>query len=225
MNRMLCALAFGAILLASPAALADQAVSVGGAMALLNKPATPSASLILIPGGDGHLGVNVDGSFSGLRDNQLVRTRKAYLAHGLATLTIDSGVNVAEAVAYMRKVARPVVVAGTSRGTLRVPSALAGKPDGIVLTAGFLDQVKSAIGSPGSLPRTLIVHHRQDGCRSTPPSAVEPFRAWGGSRVRVAWMEGGLSSGDPCKARAHHGFNGLDRLVVSTVAQFAVSAR
>lgn len=161
MNRMLCALAFGAILLASPAAWADQAVSVGGAMALLN-------------------------------------------------------------VAYMRKVARPVVVAGTSRGTLRVPSALAGKPDGIVLTAGFLDQVKSAIGSPGSLARTLIVHHRQDGCRSTPPSAVEPFRAWGGSRVRVAWMEGGLSSGDPCKARADHGFNGL---VVSTVAQFAVSAR
>jgi hypothetical protein len=41
----------------------------------------------------------------------------------------------------------------------------------------------------------------------------------------VAWMEGGLSSGDPCKARAHHGFNGLDRLVVSTVAQFAMSAR
>jgi hypothetical protein len=30
MNRMLCGLAFGAIVLAAPAALADQAVSVGG---------------------------------------------------------------------------------------------------------------------------------------------------------------------------------------------------
>ena len=224
MNRMLCGLAFGAILLAAPAALADQAVSVGGAMGLLNKPANPRACVVLIPGGDGHLGVNVDGSFSGQRDNQLVRTRKAYLAHGVVTLTIDSGVNVAQAVSFMRKVARPVVVVGTSRGTLGVPGALAGKPDGIVLTAGFLDQVKSDIGPPGALPRTLIVHHRQDGCRLTSPSAVEPFRAWGGSRVRVVWMEGGLSSGDPCKARAYHGFNGLDRLVVSTVAQFALSA-
>jgi hypothetical protein len=216
-------LILGAVLLAPPAAWADQAVQVGGAMALLNKPAAPRASVILIPGGNGYLGVQADGSFNGLRGNQLVRTRKAYLAYGVASLTIDNGVNVAEAVAYMRKIARPVVVAGTSRGTLRVPDALPAKPDGIVLTAGFLDNVKSQIGSPGALPRTLIVHHRRDGCRFTPPTAVEPFKAWGGARVRVVWMEGGSNSGNPCEARAHHGFNGLDGRVVSTVAQFATS--
>lgn len=73
MTRVLWALFACAILAPSPA-IADQAVSVGGAMALLNKPAAPRASAILIPGGDEALGVRPDGSFSGLKGNQLVRT-------------------------------------------------------------------------------------------------------------------------------------------------------
>jgi hypothetical protein len=205
--------------------MADQAVTVGGGLALLNKPAAPRASAILIPGGDGILNVRPDGTFSGLKGNQLVRTRKAYLAHGVATLTIDRGVNVAAAVAYMRKVASPVVVVATSRGTLRVPGALAGKPNGVVLTAGFLSEVQSQVGSAGALPRTLIVHHKQDGCRFTPPSAVGPFKAWGGAKVSVIWMEGGRDTGDPCQARSYHGFNGLDGRVVASVARFALSAK
>jgi hypothetical protein len=99
-------------------------------MGLLNKPANPRASVVLIPGGDGHLGVNVDGSFSGLRDNQLVRTRKAYLAHGVVTLTIDSGVNVAEAVSFMRKVARPVVVVAPAAAPSGCPARLLENPTG-----------------------------------------------------------------------------------------------
>ena len=63
----------------------------------------------------------------------------------------------------MRKIASPVVVVGTSRGTLRVPQSFGAKPNGIVLTAGFLNEVRSQIGSAGALPRTLIVHHRNDG--------------------------------------------------------------
>ena len=224
MTRVLWALFACAILAPSPA-IADQAVSVGGAMALLNKPAAPRASAILIPGGDGALGVRPGGSFSGLKGNQLVRTRKAYLAHGIATLTIDNGVNVAEAVNYMRKIASPVVVVGTSRGTLRVPQSFGAKPSGIVLTAGFLNEVRSQIGSAGALPRTLIVHHRNDGCRFTPPSGVEPFKAWGGGKVTVVWMQGGIDSGNPCQARGYHGFNGQDGRVVSTIANFARSGK
>src|SRR6266851_4584636 len=49
---------------------------------------------------------------------------------------------VAAAVTYMRQVARTVVVVGTSRGTLRVPASLSARPDGIVLTSGFLDNVR-----------------------------------------------------------------------------------
>jgi hypothetical protein len=207
---------------ATATARADQAVQVGGAWALLNAPAGGAkASAILIPGGDGELGVKPDGSFSALKGNQVVRTRKAYLGHGIATLTIDSGVNVAAAVAYMRKLGGPVAVVATSRGTLRVASALSAKPDSIVLTAGFLDDVRGAVGSPSRLPRTLVVHHRQDGCKKTPPRAVEPFKAWGGAKVTVVWKSGGVNEGDPCQAKGYHGFSGLDGEVVSTVASFA----
>lgn len=210
------------LVLALPVAVhADEAVQVGGALGLLNKPVAPKASVILIPGGDGVMGIRADGSFSALRGNQLVRTRKAYTGHDVATLTVDSGVNVAAAVAYMRKIASPVAVVATSRGSLRVPGALSGKPDAVVLTAAFLDEVRSTMGSPGALPRTLVVHHRQDGCRKTPPSGVAPFKAWGGSKVTVVWKEGGSNTGDPCQAKGYHGFNGLDGDVVSTVAQFA----
>jgi hypothetical protein len=38
-------------------------------------------------------------------------------------------------------------------------------------------------------------------------------------------MDGGMDSGNPCQARAYHGFNGLDGRVVSTVAQFALSRK
>jgi hypothetical protein len=202
-------------------ALAEEAVSVGGALALLNKPAAPHAAIILIPGGDGRLSVRADGTFGGLQGNQLVRTRKAYLGHGIATLTLDLGVDAAAAVRYMRSISRKVVVVGTSRGTLRIPGALPAQPDGIVLTSGFLDDVRSAIGSSAALPRTLIVHHKRDGCRFTPPGAVAPFKAWGGAKVQVAWLDGGTAVGNPCRARGYHGFNGIDGSVVAVVAQFA----
>jgi hypothetical protein len=214
-----------AALLVPVAASAEEAVSVGGALALLNKPASPRAGVILIPGGNGVMNIRPDGTFGGLGGNQLVRTRKAYAAHGIASLTIDKGVSVAAAVTYMRGITSSVVVVGTSRGTLRVPAALSAQPSGIVLTSGFLDNVRSSIGSPGALPATLVVHHRRDGCHVTPPGAVEPFKAWGGGKVRVVWMEGGSNVGDPCEARAYHGFNGLDGQVVSTIAQFAGSVR
>jgi hypothetical protein len=210
---------------ATATAAAEEVVSVGGGLALLNRPASARAGVILIPGGNGALGVRADGSFTGLHGNQLVRTRKSYMAYGIATLTIDQGVDVATAVTYMRQIARTVVVVGTSRGTLRVPASLSARPDGIVLTSGFLDNVRSSIGSPAALPPTLVVHHREDGCSATTPAAVDPFKAWGGAKVRVTWMNGGANAGNPCEAMAHHGFSGLDGRLVATVAQFTRSVR
>jgi hypothetical protein len=125
----------------------------------------------------------------------------------------------------MRNVAPKVVVAGTSRGTLRAPDGLSAQPNGLVLTAAFLPDVRSKVGSAASLPPTLVIQHRKDGCRHTLPGNVEPFQAWGGAKVKVIWMDGGVSVGDPCEAKAYHGFNGLDGQVVSAVAQFAKSVR
>ena len=212
----------------SPAS-ADETVSVGGSRAVLIKPKAPRASVILLPGGDGAIRAGDNGDINGLRGNQLVRTRHAYAARGLAVLVADAGTDLKSAVDYMAAIKRPVTVVGTSRGTLRAAEGIArgARPDALVLTSGFLSpdsgsgsNVMSILGSPAALPRTLVIHHRQDGCRVTLPAGVDPFIKWSAGRARVSWLTGGVEEGDPCQARGHHGFAGLDGQVVALAAGF-----
>lgn len=210
-------------------ARADDTVSIGGSRAVLLKPPAPHASVILMPGGDGRIDAGSGGTIGHLKNNQLVRTRGAYRARGLAVLVVDADVNLKAAVDYMRALKAPVTVIGTSRGTLRAAEGIAAgaRPDALVLTSGFLSgesgsgqNVESILGSPSHLPRTLVIAHRQDGCRFTQPAGVEPFVKWAGGRARVVWLDGGLAVGNPCGAKGHHGFNGLDGRVVSIAAGF-----
>jgi hypothetical protein len=76
------------------------------------------------------------------------------------------------------------------------------------------------VGSPAALPKTLVIHHRQDGCRLTLPAGVDPFIKWAGGKARVVWLDGGSEKGDPCEAGGHHGFAGLDAAVVNLAAGF-----
>lgn len=237
LRRCVCRLRFAAVLsmavlgmaVLSGAAQADETVSIGGSQAVLLKPAAPKASVILMPGGDGHISAGPGGSIGGLKNNQLVRTRSAYQAAGLAVLVVDAGVDLAAAIDYMRKIKSPVTVVGTSRGTQRAAEGIArgARPDALVLTAGFLTaesgagrHVANILGSPDKLPRTLVIHHRKDGCKFTRPEGVEPFVKWAGGKARVVWLEGGSEQGNPCQAKSYHGFLGIDGKVVSAVAGF-----
>jgi len=210
-------------------AAADETVTVGGSRAVLIKPASPRASVILMPGGSGAINAGEHGEINGLKGNQLVRTRSAYAARGLAVLVVDAGTDLSSAVQYMAAIKRPVTVVATSRGTQRAAEGIARgvRPDALVLTSGFLSaesggssNVMSIIGSPSALPRTLVIHHRNDGCKVTAPAGVDPFVKWSGGRARVAWLSGGRNDGDPCEARGYHGFNGLDGQVVGLAAGF-----
>jgi hypothetical protein len=209
--------------------LADENVTIGGSRAVLIKPSAPRGSVILLPGGDGAIRAGDSGDIHGLRGNQLVRTRHAYAARGLAVLVADAGTDLKTAVDYMAAIRRPVTVIGTSRGTLRAAEGIArgARPDALVLTSGFLSpdsgsgsNVMSILGSPAALPRTLVIHHRQDSCKATLPAGVDPFIKWSAGRARVSWLTGGVEEGDPCQARGHHGFNGLDGQVVALAAGF-----
>lgn len=215
--------------LASSAALADETVTIGGSRAVLIKPASPRASVILMPGGSGAINAGEHGEINGLMGNQLVRTRASYAARGLAVLVVDASADLSSAVQYMAAIKRPVTVVATSRGTQRTAEGIArgARPDALVLTSGFLSaesgggsNVMSILGSPSALPRTLVIHHRNDGCKSTAPAGVEPFVKWSSGRARVAWLSGGRNDGDPCEARAYHGFSGLDGQVVGLAASF-----
>ena len=210
-------------------AFADETVSIGGSRAVLIKPKAPRASVILMPGGDGAIRAGDQGDVHGLTGNQLVRTRHAYAARGLAVLVADAGTDLNGAVQYMAAIKRPVTVIATSRGTIRAAEGIArgARPDALVLTSGFLSaesgsgqNVMSILGSPASLPRTLVIHHRQDSCRATLPAGVDPFVKWSAGRARAVWVSGGSSEGDPCEAAAHHGFNGLDGQIVGIAGGF-----
>jgi hypothetical protein len=215
--------------LACGSAFADETVSIGGSRAVLIKPNAPRASVILMPGGDGAIRAGDQGDVHGLTGNQLVRTRHAYAARALAVLVADAGTDLNGAVQYMAAIKRPVTVIATSRGTIRAAEGIArgARPDALVLTSGFLSadsgsgqNVMSILGAPASLPRTLVIHHRQDSCRATLPAGVEPFVKWSAGRARAVWVSGGTSEGDPCEARAHHGFNGIDGQIVGIAGGF-----
>jgi hypothetical protein len=208
---------------------ADETVTIGGSRAVLIKPRAPRASVILMPGGDGSIRAGDQGDIHGLTGNQLVRTRHSYAARGLAVLVADYGTDLKSAVDYMASIKRPVTVIATSRGTVRAAEGIArgARPDALVLTSGFLSadsgsssNVMSIVGSPSALPRTLVIHHRQDGCKVTLPAGVDPFIKWSAGRARVTWLSGGANEGDACEARAHHGFNGLDGQVVGLAGSF-----
>ena len=214
-------------------------VQTGGVQAVLIKPAKPIGSIILLAGGDGRIGVEAGGVIA-RGGNQLVRTRMAYARKGFAVLVPDRGYELAPLVDLMKGVKGPVTVVGTSRGTQWAAEGIAAgaRPDKLVLTSGFLSDAStgeppgnlrrrdernaiSLLGSRALLPPTLVVHHRQDKCWLTSPEGVAPFIAWSKGKAKVVWLEGGEEVGNPCEAKGHHGFAGIDQKVVDAVAAFA----
>ncbi|MFT4128565.1 alpha/beta hydrolase [Labrys sp. (in: a-proteobacteria)] len=218
--------------LAQTAAIASggETVTVAGIENILIRHPHAKGSLILLTGGDGRLEVGPNGQFRSGADNVLIRNRDTFAAKSYNVLLVDKGTNLATAVDTMAGLKRPVTLVATSAGTQRAAEGLlkGARPDRLVLTSAFLSQgsgpsqsVMAMLGSPWLLPPTLVVHHRQDGCRFTKPAGVAPFQAWAGERVTVKWLEGGLQTGNPCRSRAHHGFNGQDAELVSLVTSFA----
>ena len=236
MGRLVAVVLLGGAFLAASNASAEQVevIALGGfnGLARLERNGAPRAGIVLVPGGDGVIGLSQDGSIR-YRGNQLVRTQGAYANAGLAALVVDQGVPLGAAVAALRqRGVKKVTLAGTSRGTLRIAEQIGGlsgheRPDAVVFTAGFYDRdggnsnVQEFIRSPQVLPPTMVVHHRNDGCRVTPPVGVAQFAKWAGSKARIVWLNGGTTKGNPCEAQSYHGFLGLDGQVVATIAGFA----
>ncbi|MBM3344135.1 MAG: alpha/beta hydrolase [Betaproteobacteria bacterium] len=129
----------------------------------------------------------------------------------------------------------PVWLIGTSRGTqsaayIATQAAPAdGGPNGVVLTASILrdpkgrplpDMALERIGVP-----VLVVHHRQDGCHACLFADLPRLTGKLGHLKRGATMvfDGGVSVGDPCQARAHHGFNGIEDEVIGKIAAWVLA--
>ena len=145
--------------------------------------------------------------------------------------TDDHVADVRAVIAWLHQQSKiPVWLIGTSRGTqsvghvaTRLPLADGG-PDGIVLTATIVNDPRSRAVPEMALDRiripVLVAHHRQDSCRvclySDVPRLME--RLTTPSRKELITFDGGISTGDPCEARAYHGFNGIEGEVVQRIA-------
>ena len=144
--------------------------------------------------------------------------------------------DVRSAIVWLRQtVKQPVWLVGTSRGTQSVAyvaTELSGEqaPDGIVLSATVVVDRKDRPVSALPLARiaipVLVVHHEQDACSACPFSQVPALMSalTHSPRKQLLVFNGGLNTGDPCEAFAHHGFNGLESDVVGRIAAW-VTAR
>jgi hypothetical protein len=202
----------------SQPAFAQKSVEVGGKQAFLHVPPNARASAVLVPGRAGIV-----------PNDPLVRNRAALNTAGLATLTVPHGTVLGQAVKYMRAVKEPVALIGMSAGVAFAARGVGNgaQPDSLVLISGTLMPPGGKIGSaqgliksPAAMPRTLILHNRNDGCEHTPPSAVEPFIKWSGGKASVQWIGGSGPGKDPCGPNTTHGFMGADGQVVGAIVEF-----
>jgi pimeloyl-ACP methyl ester carboxylesterase len=130
---------------------------------------------------------------------------------------------------------KEVYLLGTSRGTLASAYLSGNLPVGIegaVLTSTVAGDPKfssycpdtaegfiSCTGINSFTGRVLLVHHRKDGCRSSPyKKAFNLFRVLPQAQKTFVTVNGGFEvSSNPCKARTHHGFYGKDKEVVKLI--------
>jgi len=218
---------------------------------LLRPSGQPVASVVLFAGGHGHLALSPSGIGWG-QGNFLVRTRQRFADRGLLVIVVDSPSDrgsqgmwrfrsTAEhaedarilIAAVRRMTPAPVWLVGTSMGTVSAANAAArlrdGGPDGLVLTSSVTRPPRDQLESLADVRLkdirvpTLVVHHRDDACQSTPyQDAVALMGSLSQApRRELITMEGGQPPrSKPCEAFSAHGYLGIEDKVVAAVASW-----
>lgn len=158
--------------------------------------------------------------------------------NGIYRMSPQHAGDIGAVVARLREMADvPVWMVGTSMGTFSAAQGAIATPgiSGLVLTSTITrshphweiksshpDAVASMALSRVKVP-VLVVSHKDDGCAITPAkdAAKLKSRLKTAPKVEVAILEGGLPPrSDPCEALSAHGFLGIERTAVSTIAAF-----
>lgn len=213
---------------------------------LLITPDAPKAAVILFTGGEGAVNIDSDGHL-GNSGNFLVRSRELFAEHGLMVAVIDKPsdradltnfretaghvADVKAVLTWLRGQAKlPVWLVGTSRGTQSAAYVAvqlkddAQRPDGLVLTSTILRDSKDTAVPEMEIDKltlpVLVVHHEQDGCKHCQFSDISSLmdKLVASQRKQLISFTGGLNKGNPCGARAYHGYNGLESSVVDKIA-------
>ncbi len=218
---------------------------------LVLSPQAPKAAALRFPGGPGGLRILPNGSFQWGKGNFLVRSSQLFAEQGLLVAVVDAPsdrqgppylagfrqrpehvADIRAVIAWIREQTKvPVWLVGTSRGTQSaayVATELTG-PDGLVLSSTILTDDKGRPVPAMPLGRlripVLVVHHEQDGCSHCSFNDVPRLMGKLGNvpKKRLLSFKGGENRGDPCEAFAYHGFNGIEREVVSQTATWILA--
>jgi hypothetical protein len=203
-----------------------------------------SATLVLLPGGAGGIGMRDGRPHSG---NFLVRSRDLFAAEHFNVAIVGRPSDVADMDTAFRisaahiedllrvvddlraRAAVPLWLVGTSRGTVSATAAAIsiGPPSlaGVVLTSSI-----TAFKLPGAVPTqrlsdvrvpVLVLHHEKDACRASAPHEVASILN-GLTRApvkKLIWAGGGEGArGDPCEAFHWHGYVGMEAQAVQWIA-------
>lgn len=206
--------------------------------------AAPNAKalVLLFPGGGGMLRLKDDGSTKNL--HTFVRSVSLWSQYQIDAVLVDTPYDlgdlkrgdrrdgadhlarVGEVVEfYKKKFNLPIWIFGHSMGTSTATyfanqvktNSLAGIIiAGTVRTAGLSDDVKFPV---------LAIHHINDQCIRTPPSASENIISSRPKNTvsRLEIIEGGASDGNVCDSFAYHGFYQTESEFIKRAAQFILS--
>ena len=236
--RLIAAISFLACLsfaLARPALAAEELVTTARLpdgdpipYVLDSASAAPKYVIILFPGGSGQMNPRMeDGKLRyGFGGNFLIRARPFFVDLDFATVSTNSSDSETRMLGLLEDLKRrfpdaKVYLAGTSNGTgptMRLAGFLQDKVAGVIHTSSRA-QIYSFNGKEYR-NRQLVVHHINDWCRVTPYSAA--LRSHEKFGTELITMEGGISTGDPCEAFAHHGYNGIERETADAIKKWIV---
>lgn len=191
---------------------------------------SPKYVLILFPGGHGVVNPQMqDGRLLyGMKGNFLLRARTFFVDEEFATVStnatqIEERIQTLIDDLHQRFPGARIYLVGTSRGTfdtMTLADYLATRIEGEIHTSS-LARIAS-FDARRYANRHLVVHHRLDGCFATPfGSAESSHKRFGNDFIA---MEGGVSVGDPCEARAYHGYNGIEGETVAAIKRWIKQA-
>jgi rhodanese-related sulfurtransferase len=211
---------------------------------LYTAPARPMATLVMLPGGGGNVGVERDGD-PRHDDNFVVRTRAQWAALGYAVVipdTIDRAnlrglrsspayaALIGRLVAFAHAQARaPVFLIGTSQGAIAAMNGAAhaapGSIAGVVLSESVSRMGHSGetvfSADPGAVRvPALVVANRDDQCDVAPPEDAPKIAAamTGSPDVRVLYVAGGIArSAKACGSLSPHGYYGIEGAVIGLI--------
>jgi pimeloyl-ACP methyl ester carboxylesterase len=214
---------------------------------------SPVASVILFAGGEGNLDLAAQ-SDGWIGESFVLRSRFQFAAEGFLVAVVDTpsdrrhgyssfrvtdqhAADIAAIIAYLREQAPvPVWLVGTSRGSISAANVAllrTGGPDGLVLSSATTRGSKLRPVSIMDLPLgdirlpTLLVHHRDDACPNAPYGDLTELerRLKNVSVLDAITLAGGASVGsEPCSGFSHHGYFGVEREVVTSIAAWIKAA-